>query len=211
MTDTTARDREIVCLYLAKELNQSEIARHYGITRERVRQIICNAGAESALARKRARAAARNIARAVAVVARHEIGQTAHGTRYHYMYYQCRCEPCRAANREYQRGLKGRTPSTHGVSGYANYGCRCDVCREANNKKNREQSDRRMVWAKVGEAVRSGALVKPDACEDCDGPGPLHGHHEDYDKPLEVAWICPPCHARRHTPIRQGRRAKVAA
>ena len=26
----------------------------------------------------------------------------------------------------------------------------------------------------------------------------LHGHHEDYSQPLEVVWLCAPCHGLRH-------------
>jgi hypothetical protein len=52
----------------------------------------------------------------------------------------------------------------------------------------------------VYRALKSGALVKPDACEECGLPASeagkrgLHGHHADYDKPLEVRWLCPKCH-----------------
>ena len=38
---------------------------------------------------------------------------------------------CRRANRDATRALKGKTPPTHGESGYMNYGCRCDVCKAA--------------------------------------------------------------------------------
>jgi hypothetical protein len=26
-------------------------------------------------------------------------------------------------------------------------------------------------------------------------------HHEDYDKPLEVIWVCRPCHLKLHNEI----------
>lgn len=29
----------------------------------------------------------------------------------------------------------------------------------------------------------------------------IHGHHEDYKKPLEVVWVCFACHAIRHRRI----------
>jgi hypothetical protein len=50
----------------------------------------------------------------------------------------------------------------------------------------------------VRHAVRTGKLIKPDHCEGCLQPKTareLHGHHEDYDKPLEVHFFCVGCHA----------------
>jgi hypothetical protein len=51
---------------------------------------------------------------------------------------------------------------------------------------------------KVNNAVRDDRLIKPNTCEGCGGEGSLHGHHEDYSKPLEVDWLCPACHKSRH-------------
>lgn len=46
------------------------------------------------------------------------------------------------------------------------------------------------------ECVRDGHLTKPDKCEvpGCDRSD-VHGHHDDYSKPLEVRWLCPAHHA----------------
>ena len=49
----------------------------------------------------------------------------------------------------------------------------------------------------VTRAVRKGDLVRPDGCSLC-GSGPVFGHHENYDKKLEVTWLCQPCHKQRH-------------
>jgi len=47
-------------------------------------------------------------------------------------------------------------------------------------------------------AIKKGVLVRPTHCEDCKRPYKgLHGHHEDYTKPLDVEWLCPPCHSKR--------------
>lgn len=53
---------------------------------------------------------------------------------------------------------------------------------------------------KVQSAVLLGKITKPEACEICgETPDyPLHGHHEDYSKPLEVIWLCSPCHRDLH-------------
>src|ERR1041384_4735634 len=49
----------------------------------------------------------------------------------------------------------------------------------------------------VNNAIQAGRLRKPKRCEDCGWKGTLHGHHEDYNKPLAVDWLCSICHGRR--------------
>ena len=41
----------------------------------------------------------------------------------------------------------------------------------------------------VARALRKGTLVK-EPCEVC-GDVNVHAHHDDYDKKLEVRWLCP--------------------
>lgn len=51
------------------------------------------------------------------------------------------------------------------------------------------------------DAVRRGQIVKPPACQACGSLTPkhqLHGHHDDYAKPLSVVWLCAACHGIEH-------------
>lgn len=48
------------------------------------------------------------------------------------------------------------------------------------------------------EAVRYRKIEKPAVCSRCGKPGIIHGHHEDYSKPLEVIWLCSICHGIEH-------------
>jgi hypothetical protein len=52
--------------------------------------------------------------------------------------------------------------------------------------------------AKVQSALRSGKLTKPERCAICSSPMNLRAHHNDYDKPLDVLWICESCHRILH-------------
>lgn len=50
----------------------------------------------------------------------------------------------------------------------------------------------------VRTAIIRGELIRPDRCSECDKECKPHAHHEDYQKPLEVIFLCPKCHNRRH-------------
>jgi hypothetical protein len=57
----------------------------------------------------------------------------------------------------------------------------------------------------VRAAIVSGKLMRPDACEVCgdsskraDGVTGIQAHHDDYDEPLSVRWLCTQCHSAWH-------------
>lgn len=50
----------------------------------------------------------------------------------------------------------------------------------------------------VANAIRIGVLVNPRVCELCPGDYAIVAHHCDYDKPLEVLWLCEFCHKQWH-------------
>ena len=58
----------------------------------------------------------------------------------------------------------------------------------------------------VNRALREGKIkVKP--CVRCGFAFGIQAHHEDYSKPLDVTWLCTPCHGERHREINAERRA----
>lgn len=54
----------------------------------------------------------------------------------------------------------------------------------------------------VHHAVKVGRLIRPTRCENCLEPCKPEGHHEDYNKPLDVKWLCKDCHTAAHYPFR---------
>jgi len=59
----------------------------------------------------------------------------------------------------------------------------------------------------VGYAIKSGALVKNDNCVVCTSDYAIEGHHDDYDQPLEVRWLCSLCHGNWHSEFGEGANA----
>ena len=63
---------------------------------------------------------------------------------------------------------------------------RVDQLLHANQRRAREQFSR---------VLKTGRVQRPTACERCGTEtGQLEGHHDDYNKPLDVTWLCRPCH-----------------
>lgn len=60
----------------------------------------------------------------------------------------------------------------------------------------REHPEAVSAHNKIARAIKSGKLVR-GPCEQCPPGtvGRVHGHHDDYSKPLDVRWLCPRHHA----------------
>lgn len=70
------------------------------------------------------------------------------------------------------------------------------VSRQRVNQIVRKQSHNARV--KLSQAVKAGKVIKPGICERCESTRKLEGHHPDYSRPLEVQWLCSPCHSLVH-------------
>jgi len=84
-----------------------------------------------------------------------------------------------------------------------------DKSRWRNNKERREKVyARTKEWGNknphkknasiiVNNAVRDGRIIKTP-CIVCGATHMIHGHHEDYSKPLDVIWLCAIHHQQHH-------------
>lgn len=50
----------------------------------------------------------------------------------------------------------------------------------------------------VAYAIKQGILVRPENCQCCNKKAKIQAHHQDYSKPLQVLWLCQPCHKLEH-------------
>lgn len=115
----------------------------------------------------------------------------------------------RAMNIEYYRELdRQRANLPHRVQARLEYSQTPQGKeRHALAKQNYRQNHpaRRKAVNAVNNAVRDGVLVKPNNCQSCGITAKhIEGHHCDYNKPLDVMWLCDPCHKewhRNNTPI----------
>lgn len=67
----------------------------------------------------------------------------------------------------------------------------------------RRHPQKRKAQYAVGNAIRDGKLFK-QPCEKCFNPK-AQAHHDDYNKPLEVRWLCVKHHNEHHVKERESK------
>jgi len=85
-----------------------------------------------------------------------------------------------------------------------------DIANRAKAAHRRNHPEKYAATNAVYNALRNGRLIK-SPCSGCGSVERVHGHHEDYTKPLDVVWLCPSCHGLRHAEINRERRRSGAA
>lgn len=107
-----------------------------------------------------------------------------HGEQYRIMFYM-NSDKCKCGN---PRAKSGRY---------------CLECKAAYNREWRksnplsaEQKRRDNCRSYTNIYIRRGKLI-PEPCEVCQADK-VEAHHDDYDKPLSVRWLCRPCHLAHH-------------
>lgn len=65
------------------------------------------------------------------------------------------------------------------------------------NYKKRKKIEEKARWT-LHNAIRYKKIERPSVCSECKYNGLIHAHHEDYNKPLQVEWLCHRCHFKKH-------------
>ena len=122
-------------------------------------------------------------------------------------YRKYRCKPCRAV-----MPRTPRTQRTRDQEAVNRAGKRKDYNATKRAWSARNKAKRRRIYAEsfqrhkekqrariaLHRAVNAGTVMVPWSCTECGNFTKLHGHHDDYNQPLKVAWLCSTCHAKRH-------------
>ena len=103
-------------------------------------------------------------------------------------YYKA-YDNARASRPDRVEARKSYAKTTRGISA-AN---KAKINYSEKNKK------KRSVYQIVNNLIRDGKISKPSSCESCGKiKSRIEGHHDDYDKPLEIRWLCSSCHRKWH-------------
>jgi len=99
--------------------------------------------------------------------------------------YEVKKEELKEYHRNYNKTEKGREVSSRALM-----------------KQNLKYPEKALARRLLLEAVRYNKIDKPNMCSNCKrvyaDKKYIHGHHEDYAKPLDVVWLCVQCHSDVH-------------
>ena len=107
---------------------------------------------------------------------------------------------CKACYKDYAR--KYRKKNIEHIREYdrnrGHLGKRKKLRAATTRRRRKEVVGYQQSHSKVANAIRTGALKRPLYCECCGKIGRVEAHHENYNRPLEVIWLCPVCHRNYH-------------
>ena len=98
-----------------------------------------------------------------------------------------------------------RCPSCQELKDETAFFSRSMICRACDRAESEAWSAHMMKGHYARQALQAAVakrtLIRPAVCSVCgrnDYPRGVDGHHPDYDKPLEVVWLCRRCHRQAH-------------
>lgn len=139
-----------------------------------------------------------------------------------YVSNQSRCKECVKAGVRKNRDLKVDYYRAYDRKRYRDQPKRKEAARrsavspaglrakaEATARSKREEPEKWRARNAVKNAIRAGRLERGTCCHFCCASKNLQAHHEDYDHPLDVVWLCASCHGKLHGIKGDFRRSKM--
>lgn len=108
-------------------------------------------------------------------------------------------ERCRECCSEYNRQRYASNPDRFKESARRRRNMHPDMDLATRIKACTKNPTKKNAYMALDAAVRAGVLTRPHVCSGCGCPDTEHrieAHHYDYTKPLDVIWLCTPCHRR---------------
>lgn len=90
------------------------------------------------------------------------------------------CKPCNNIRAKVWQTLNKEKKNQHSKEWRARNQDRVKKVKFANN----------MIW----RALKKGLLVRGTMCVKCGSGGVIEAAHTDYNKPMEIIWLCVKCH-----------------
>lgn len=103
----------------------------------------------------------------------------------------------KASKNASMRRWRKNNPESAAKSRAASYRRYAEQRRQANRRRAAAEPERRRARRAAFAAVQRGEVEKKP-CAVCGETRRVYAHHEDYDKPLDVVWLCARHHAERH-------------
>jgi hypothetical protein len=73
-----------------------------------------------------------------------------------------------------------------------------EIIKACNDRMKKKYPEKIRARAILKYAVDIGVVIRPNYCSECGVECAPQGHHPDYSAPLEVIWLCDPCHKKVH-------------
>ena len=117
-------------------------------------------------------------------------------------YYKDKSRPdgyhrrCRDCQRLHVRESRERNPQTYKRKDQSYYARNREQIIRKRLEHYRRNRKKYLAYQKVKTALYKG-IIERQPCEECNDPKSM-AHHDDYNKPLEVRWLCSTHHQRWH-------------
>lgn len=120
------------------------------------------------------------------------------------------CKECQSLrDSKYRKTNKGKEVNQKGIKKYRKTRKGKEAHSVGGARYRQKYPEKIKAGSCVGYAIKLGKLVRPDVCEQCDTKCKPEAHHPDYDKPLDVTWMCIKCHKKLHRKESNGKKVLV--
>ncbi len=112
------------------------------------------------------------------------------------------CKQCsKDCNKKYNQTTKGKESMQKRVTKYRKTEKGRIVHKKLQKEYWQKHPEKRKVKNALYYAIKTGKIERSDRCSNCGIKCKPDGHHSDYNRPLEVIWLCKECHINLHRKV----------